>query len=122
MQAEAKGLREDEGQRKERRRVDKFITLQVQQISATQQQARHLALSDKLLSSVVDYRSTGPLCAHGSVLQYVAGFASAMLSCSGSCAARQKSSLCAASGSPLPIVISCKQEPRPSAQQRQLSL
>ena len=41
MQAEAKGLKEDESQRKERRRVDKFITLQVQQISATQQQARH---------------------------------------------------------------------------------
>lgn len=37
-QAEAKGLMEDDSQRKERRRVDKFITLQVQQISATQQQ------------------------------------------------------------------------------------
>ena len=38
VQAEAKGLTEDESQRKERRKVDKFITLQVQQISATQQQ------------------------------------------------------------------------------------
>lgn len=40
-QAEAKGLTEDESQKKARRRVDKFMTLQVQQISATQQQASH---------------------------------------------------------------------------------
>ena len=38
LQAEAKGLIKDDSQKKERRRVDKFITLQVQQISATQQQ------------------------------------------------------------------------------------
>ena len=56
MQAEAKGLIEDEGQRKERRRVDKFITLQVQQISATQQQARHHAFPDELHSPVIGYR------------------------------------------------------------------
>lgn len=48
VQAEAKGLMEDEGQRKERRRVDKFITLQVQQISATQQQAGHCSHPSKL--------------------------------------------------------------------------
>lgn len=40
-QAEAKGLIEDESQHKARRRVDKFMTLQVQQISATQQQASY---------------------------------------------------------------------------------
>ncbi len=39
LQAEAKALIDDESQKKERRRVDKFMTLQVQQISATQQQA-----------------------------------------------------------------------------------
>ena len=50
MQAEAKALKEDESQRKERRRVDKFITLQVQQISATQQQARHLSRFPRPLS------------------------------------------------------------------------
>ncbi len=48
--AEAKGLVEDESQRKERRRVDKFITLQVQQIFAAQQQARHPSHMCRLLS------------------------------------------------------------------------
>ena len=64
-QAEAKGLKEDESQRKERRRVDKFITLQVQQISATQQQAGYHSLTLMLPSSCccprTDWRV---LCAH----------------------------------------------------------